>query len=181
MTAAMVGAAALQWISEADPLPVGVRAAQPTDRLGYALDDDYVETFWLPILGPSSILALRRLSLWLANSPHGITVPLATLSACLGLGHGTGRHASIVRTLGRLVDFRLVTIDQDRYLVASTVPLLSPRLLRRLPPGLLTAHERLIQGTTREVGQASPAPLFVPSPARPDTGVGLSRSARPSR
>jgi hypothetical protein len=181
MTAVPVGVAALDWISGADPLSVGVRTALRTETLGYALDGEYVETFWLPILGPSSILALRRLRRWLTASPDGITVPLATLSACLGLGHGTGRHASIVRTLGRLVDFHLATIEADRYLIVPTVPLLSPRLLRRLPPGLLTAHEQLIQGSTREVGQASPAPLFTPGRTHPDTDAATPRSVRRAR
>lgn len=181
MTAALVGSVALEWISGADPLTVAVRGVLRTERLGHAVDGEYVETFWLPILGPSSILALRRLSRWLTTSPDGITVPLATLSACLGLGHGTGRHAAIVRTLGRLADFHLATIDHDRYLIAPSVQLLPQRLLRRLPPGLLTAHEQLIQGSTREIGQACPSPLFTPSPTRPRTGAAASRSARPVR
>lgn len=179
MSGALVGIAALDWISVSDPLPVASHSSVPTDRLGYAPDDAYVEVFWLPILGPSSVLALRRLSTWLSSSPDGLTVQLATLSGCLGLGHGTGRRASIVRTLGRLLDFHLATIETDRYLVSRAVPLLSARLLRRLPPGLLTAHEQLIQGSTRGIGQALPAPLFVPTPIDPCTDACQSRRARP--
>lgn len=179
MSGALVGIAALDWIGDSDPLPIASHSSVPTDRLGYAPDDAYVEVFWLPILGPSAILVLRRLYTWLSNSPDGLTVQLATLSGCIGLGRGTGRRASIVRSLGRLVDFRLATIDNDRYLVGQDVPLLSLRLLRRLPPGLLTAHEQLIQGSTREIGQASPAPLFVPTPIDPLTDACQSRRARP--
>jgi len=176
MNGSSVGTTALDWIANADPLHVAVRASLRKDRLGYSPDDSYVETFWLPILGPSSVLALRRLHHWLNSSPgEALALRSVILSECLGLGHGAGRRASIVRTLGRLVDFQLATIDNDCYLLGDTVPLLSPRLLRRLPPGLLAAHEQLIQGSTRGIGQACSAPLFVPVPA------GVRTGPRPSR
>lgn len=47
---------------------------------GYPVTSNYVETFWLPILGPSATWALRRLA-GLAATPGGVRIPTAELPA----------------------------------------------------------------------------------------------------
>ena len=59
----------------------------------------YVEQFWLPVLGPSSVLALRRFADLLDAQPAEIEVELVELGACLGIGTGTGRNTQINRNL----------------------------------------------------------------------------------
>ena len=147
----------LGWFAAADPLFVGWQPTRPTDLLGYAPDSTYVETFWLPCLGPSAVLVLRRLNTWLEHEPDGIAVSIEMLGRCLGVGKGTGRRSPLVRTLARLAAFKIGSVDADRLLLRHQLPLLSPRQIERLPACLAIAHEQLIQGSTRGVHQASAA------------------------
>jgi hypothetical protein len=147
----------LERISATGRLSVGWQPARASDRLGHPAGSVYVETFWLPLVGPSAVLALRRLSAWLEHEPDGITVSIAMLSSCLGLGTGTGRRAPVARTLARLVDFKHASHDGERLLLRRELPMLSVRQIERLPACLITAHEQLIQGSTRGIDQASAA------------------------
>ena len=147
----------LERIAATDRLFVGWQPARASERLGHPAGSVYVETFWLPLVGPSTVLALRRLSAWLEHEPDGITVSIAILSSCLGLGTGTGRRAPVARTLARLVDFKIASHDGERLLLRRELPMLSVRQIERLPACLITAHEQLIQGTTRGIDQASTA------------------------
>ncbi|HET6662952.1 MAG TPA: hypothetical protein VFG94_01780, partial [Acidimicrobiales bacterium] len=54
-------------------------------RVGFALDDPYVEQVWAGVIGPSSLLALRRLPvLWRDRKPA--VVDVRELGQSLGLG-----------------------------------------------------------------------------------------------
>ena len=147
----------LERIAATDHLSVGWRPARASDLLGHPAGSVYVETFWLPLVGPSAVLTLRRLTRWLEHERDGITVSVAILSSCLGLGTGTGRRAPVARTLARLVDFKIASHDRERLLLRRELPMLSARQIERLPPCLITAHEQLIQGSTRGVNHASTA------------------------
>ena len=147
----------LERIAATDRLSVGWQPARVSDLLGHSAGSVYVETFWLPLVGPSTVLALRRLSAWLEHEPDGITVSIAMLSRCLGLGTGTGRRSPVARTLARLVDFKIASHDGERLLLRRELPMLSVRQIERLPACLITAHEQLIQGSTRGSDQASAA------------------------
>ena len=147
----------LDWLATRERVRVAHRPARPTHTLGYAAASVYVETFWLPLVGPTALLALRRLDAWLANTSDEITVSVSVLGECLGIGAGTGRRSAVVRTLTRLVNFRLASIDSETYMIHRELPMLSTRQLGRLPACLITAHEQLIQGSTRGIDQASAA------------------------
>src|ERR1039458_10393217 len=77
------------------------------DERGHPADSHYVEIFWLPILGPSATLLLRRLGLYLEMCPEGLPVDLAELSAQLGLGRPESRHAALPRAIDRCVRFAM--------------------------------------------------------------------------
>ena len=130
-----------RWISEHDPLPVITYDHSAAESAGFDPRSPYVETYWLAVLGPSSILAARRLADWLEDQSSGIVIGLEDLAHSLGLGHGTGRNAAVVRTLDRLVMFGLAQIAWDAYALRRTVPPLSPRMLRRLPSYLVERHD----------------------------------------
>ena len=49
------------WIASHDPLTVIPLTDSVIDQLGHDVHSSYVETYWLPILGPSAIWAARRL------------------------------------------------------------------------------------------------------------------------
>lgn len=116
-----------------------------SQQCGFDARHGYVEQFWLPILGPSAVLALRRLADWLDCHPAGVQVDLVEFGSSLGIGTGTGRHTQINRTLGRLVDFGMARITGDHLEVHTMLPPVPPRLRRRLPLSLqdaLSDHER---------------------------------------
>ena len=125
------------WIASHDPLHV-VRLADPViEQLGHDVRSNYVETYWLPILGPTAIWATRRMADWLDASPDGIEISLAEFGPCLGVGGNVGRNTLIVRTLVRLVDFGIASIGGNTLglrTVFAPVPL---RLTSRLPASLL--------------------------------------------
>src|SRR5919106_5419554 len=69
------------------PEPVVVRPwPDPlVEERGFAVTAPYVEAIWLRFLGPSSMLALRRLALAAAAHPHGVRLSIRDLASELGL------------------------------------------------------------------------------------------------
>lgn len=128
------------WITSHDPLNV-IRLTDPViEDLGHDVRSSYVETYWLPILGPSAVWATRRMADWLDASPDGIEVSLAELGPSLGIGGQVSRNTSIVRTMVRLVDFGIASIAGDTYGLHTTFAPLPLRLMRHLPASLLERH-----------------------------------------
>ena len=96
--------------------------------------DPYVERFWLGILGPSTVLLLRRFARGLAERPEGFRVGVADTALALGLGRGTGRNAPINRTVNRAVGFGMLRRPSPgRIEVRTHLPLLAARQLQHLP------------------------------------------------
>jgi hypothetical protein len=125
---------------------------QVVDELGYDPRSDYVETFWLPVLGPSCVVAARRLAWWLEGEPGGFDLEPASFARCLGLGDGTGRHAPVTRTLARLVDFGMARLGVDTVAIRRRFPPLPARHVERLPERLArqhAAHIALVERTAR--------------------------------
>ena len=56
------------------------------DRLGHDPRSAYVERFWLSILGPSTVVLMRRLASELDDHPEGVTLDLAETAASIGVG-----------------------------------------------------------------------------------------------
>jgi hypothetical protein len=128
------------WLAEHDPLSVVVLPDVVIDAVGFPADSAYAETYWLPVLGPSTLWLLRRMCSWLDLSPDGVEVPHAPLAGELGLGHAGGRNSALIRTLARLVTFDMATITGDELAVRRRVPPLARRHLMRLPPHLAELH-----------------------------------------
>jgi hypothetical protein len=73
-------------------------------RVGFALDDPYVEQVWAGVIGPSALLVLRRLPvLWREREPA--VVDLRELGHSLGLGPSLARSGRTWTTIERLVGF----------------------------------------------------------------------------
>src|SRR5439155_23193494 len=99
-----------------------------------------------PVVGPSVYLIGRRLVVWLAANPDGVTVPLVPLAATVGLGRGTGRNAPLIRSLARMVAFGLARVDpSDRLAVRRRWPPLTTARARRLPGWLAVDHDAAIR------------------------------------
>ena len=94
------------------------------DTLGHDPRSRYVETFWLPTLGPTALLLLRHLADRFDRTPDGVELTVADTSHALGLGQRDGTASPIVRTLRRLTQFDLACDDpmSDTVAVRRNVP-----------------------------------------------------------
>jgi hypothetical protein len=110
------------------------------DTLGHDPRSLYVETFWLPTLGPTAVLLLRHLATRFDESPTGVELPVADTSQALGLGQRDGNSSPIVRTLTRLSQFDLACDDgRGTVAVRRNLPPINRRHVRRLPANLQVA------------------------------------------
>jgi hypothetical protein len=116
---------------------------------GFPVTGVYCETVLLPLLGPSSVLLLRRFGAWLAASPDGVQVDLPTLAGDLGLGRGTGRNSPIRRTISRLCQFHMAEWQGDALAVRTAVAPVSERQLARLSPGVVAVHRTMTRPSGR--------------------------------
>src|SRR2546423_14431049 len=64
------------------------------DRVGHDPRSTYVERFWLPLLGPSSVVLLRRLAAELEDHPDEAAPPVEGAAPPLGRRPPRGRAAS---------------------------------------------------------------------------------------
>lgn len=100
---------------------------------GVAVTNPYVETVWLPVIGPTAFLSYRRLWFWVSAEPAGhVGVDLAAFSRMLGVAYAGGRHSPLPRALNRLVRFGFAAAPCfGQFSIRSTAPLLrepAPRL-----------------------------------------------------
>jgi hypothetical protein len=113
----------------------------PTEKAGHDARSDYVERFWLPVLGPSTTCLLRLLAARLARSPAGCVLDVTETARALGLGGRPGRHAPFLRTLARAIDFQMIRVEPpDALATRVLLPPLPERHLARLPAALRAAH-----------------------------------------
>lgn len=121
------------------------------DRVGFPLDHPYVERVYCSVLGPSSVLLLRRAAQLFAEHPQGVRVDVVDLSRSLGLGvrpdaGDVGRNSPLRRTMDRLVHFRMAAWrDDDRLAVHPKLPALERHRLARVPESVLASHHRLLK------------------------------------
>ena len=110
---------------------------------GHDPRSSYVSRFWLPIIGPSSLIAAGFLVESLHHSPDGFDVKVDLLGLALGLPGKGGGHSKIARTLDRLTQFGLARfhpVETPLYRVRLAWPPLTQRQLRRLPDFLAELH-----------------------------------------
>lgn len=145
------------------------------ERVGFPLDHPYVERVYCSVLGPSSVLLLRRAAELFAEHPTGTKVDLVDLSRSLGLGvrsdaDDVGRNSPLRRTMDRLVHFRMAAWrGDDRLAISPKVPALERHRLGRLPESVLSAHHGLLKvhlaGLVARAEGRQLEPALVRSPA----------------
>ncbi len=112
------------------------------DRLGHDPRSAYVERFWLSILGPSTVVLLRRLAVELDQHPEGVSLDLAETAASIGVGMKGGRQSAFMRTVDRVCRFGGARWQGPEQLgVRRKLPPLTRGQLLRLSPGLQQQHE----------------------------------------
>lgn len=141
------------------PLAPLAFAAEPTlmvvpwhdpivETVGFDARSQYVELFWLNVLGPTATWTLRRLVNGLDRYPLGYEMDLDETASMLGLAYGIGTSNSFARALQRCVLFGVSQQVPGGLAVRRKVPPVARRHLARMPETLRTMHDRW---TTREV------------------------------
>lgn len=113
-------------LAEASVLDIRRLADPRLEAAGFDVRSAYMERFWLPVLGPASVMAMRHLNAGLAVRPRGYRIEVEELARSLGLG-GTGRNSPVRRTLHRLVSFDMAAVRGSDLLVRTHVAALSVR------------------------------------------------------
>lgn len=104
---------------------------------GHHATSTYAETYWLPILGPSCLVVLRRVATDLARDMTEVGYPLEPFGRCFGLA-----PKGFDRTLQRLAKYGLVqALGQGRWRIRCHLPPLTLARLDRLPACLAAAHQ----------------------------------------
>lgn len=111
------------------------------DQLGHDPRSEYVEHFWLGILGPSTTWLMRRVAAAMDTSPDGFLLPVVDTARALGLGVPHGRQSPFIRSLNRGCQFRLARWDGEDLQVRRKFPPLSRGQVLRLPDSLQLAHD----------------------------------------
>lgn len=113
------------------------------ENTGHDVRSQYVETFWLAVLGPTAMWLMRRCSDGLDAYPDGVDMDLEELAKGLGLGYAPGKHGPFVRAFQRCVMFgmaqQVATLPYLTLAMRTVVPELPARHVARLPQGLRTA------------------------------------------
>lgn len=104
----------------------------------------YAETFWLPLVGPSTLLLVRWAVHELGRHPDGFSVDAGDVAACLGLGSKVGPNSTVERTLARARRFHLARGDGELLEVRAHLPRLHAGQVSRLPARLQAAHAETI-------------------------------------
>ncbi len=119
------------------------------DQLGHDPRSAYVEKFWLPILGPSSVWLLRRLADGLDHNPEGFEIDLVDTAQSLGVGMRGGRNAPLMRTFDRCCRFGAARMHGTTSIsVRRRLAPLTRSQTERLPDSLRAEHEQWLSRPT---------------------------------
>ncbi len=115
------------------------------DTLGHDPRSLYVETFWLPSLGPTALLLLRYISTLFNRRNENIQLEVPEVSQHLGLGYRDGKSSPVVRSFERLVQFDLACATFHRggietFAIRRHVPPINRKHVNRLPERLQEIH-----------------------------------------
>lgn len=129
-----------------EPLPAEVRLTRWPDELvedlGFGPRSMYIETCWLPVLGPTATWAYRRLGSWAEFNADGVTIDLVDLAQSLGLGESLARNSKLGRTICRLVRFDAARwVGADELQVRTALAPLPERYVKQLGRSGLRLHE----------------------------------------
>jgi hypothetical protein len=110
---------------------------------GFGPRSAYLETVWLPCLGPSSTWLYRKLAVLVELGLDGTEIDLADLALGIGLGEGTGRNSMISKALSRLVSFEAARWRADgSFAVRRALAPVTERRAARLPASVRRFHEQ---------------------------------------
>jgi hypothetical protein len=133
------------------PLPRQLRVVPWLDpvveRNAHPLHSEYVSRYYLPVLGPSAMWALRLMVADMQSAVDRGADPLAgtvidsrEFSHRLGLGSIEGVNAPLIKTLKRLILFDVAIEDGEALAVRRRLPWLNERHLHRFTATMRREH-----------------------------------------
>ena len=115
------------------------------ESLGFPVRSDYVEWFWLPVLGPSATWLLRRIDLGFDEFPDGYTLDSRATAQALGIAARDDAGTIFGRAIERLQSFGVAHGNSDALAVRRVLPPVAQRHLNRMPTNLRDAHPQWLQ------------------------------------
>lgn len=113
------------------------------DAVGFDVRSQYVELFWLNVLGPTATWTLRRLATGLDRYPLGYELDLSETASMLGLAYSAGTSNSFARALQRCTLFGMSqAVPGGALAVRRRVPPVATRHLARMPATLQAMHQQ---------------------------------------
>jgi hypothetical protein len=119
------------------------------DAHGHDPRGEYVERFWLGIVGPTATWILRRLADGFDDAPHGYVIDLEHTACAMGLSFTKGPSSPFGKALHRCVMFGLATPTPDGLAVRRRLPQVAQRHLTKLPEDLQAQHLAWARATVR--------------------------------
>ena len=107
---------------------------------GFGVRSDYVEWFWLPVLGPSATWLVRRIDFGFDDYPNGYVLDAQVTARALGIAARDETGTIFGRAVSRLQMFGVAHTLGDSLAVRRILPEVSQRHLQRMPPHLRDAH-----------------------------------------
>lgn len=110
------------------------------DDVGFEVRSEYVEMFWLNVIGPTALWLQRRLVHGFQRYPLGYEVDLADTAKALGVAYHAGANSPFMRALNRCVLFGVAQFAGGALAVRRKLPPVAARHLARMPQELRAAH-----------------------------------------
>jgi len=126
-----------------DTLTVRPLLEPATDTFGHDPRSWYSETFWLPTIGPTCLLLLRRMADGFDRNPDGFVVAASAIASALGVSESTSPNAPLQRSIRRLEQFSLLVrdpSDPNGVLIRRYLPSINRKHIRRLPEAVRALH-----------------------------------------
>jgi hypothetical protein len=123
----------------ADPV-VDVRGFDPRSQ--------YVERYWLSVIGPTATWILRRFAEGFDAHPDGFVLDLAHTARTMGLSFERNVASPFGKALHRCVMFGVAHPTSDGFAVRRRLPAVAQRHLKRLPDDVQAEHDEWARRTT---------------------------------
>ncbi len=121
------------------------------DTYGFDARSEYVEYFWLPVLGPTATCTLRAFSLILSDWNGSAPVDLVEIAQRMGLSYRAGQSSPFSKALQRLTMFGIAHHTADGIAVRTVVPPVSRRQIDKMPPAVSQHHDLIIARHNKKV------------------------------
>lgn len=116
------------------------------DKTGFSPTSAYVETCYLPVLGPTATWLYRRLGSWAALEADVFTVDALDLAKSVGVAESVAKNSPLVRSIGRLAQFGAAEWTGEELAVRTSLPRLPERWVERfLPPSAMAFHREVTE------------------------------------